>query len=153
MIFFAESIFKIGSLNLLRMESTFCYREILKFWGLWLCNFLIETFGNSCLLYSVKTFWQMYSVIIFFLIWIFMQEFFEFVSVEISVVSVILLLKWFSQIAYLFRLQVHKYVELLFFFRSSHRSCYVRKGVLRNNTKLKHLCQNLFFNKVVSLSL
>ena len=31
MIFFAKSIFKIGSLNLLRMESTFRYREILKF--------------------------------------------------------------------------------------------------------------------------
>ena len=66
MIFFAKPIVKIGSLNLLRMESTFCYREILRFWGLWLCNFLIETFGNSCLLYSIKTFWQMYSVIIFF---------------------------------------------------------------------------------------
>ena len=44
-------------------------------------------------------------------------------------------------------------MERLFFFRSSHRRCYVRKGVLRNYTKFtrKHLCQNLFFNKVVSL--
>ena len=37
--------------------------------------------------------------------------------------------------------------------RSSHRRCSVRKGVLRNFTKLsgKHLCQGLFFNKVVGL--
>ena len=35
--------------------------------------------------------------------------------------------------------------------RSSHRRCSVKKGVLRNFTKLtgKHLCQSLFFNKVV----
>ena len=34
--------------------------------------------------------------------------------------------------------------------RSSHRSCSVRKGVLRNFAKLteKHLYQSLFFNKV-----
>ena len=35
-------------------------------------------------------------------------------------------------------------------FRSSHRRCPVRKGVLRNFAKFtrKHLCQSLFFNKV-----
>ena len=35
--------------------------------------------------------------------------------------------------------------------RSSQRRCSVRKGVLRNFTKFtgKHLCQSLFFNKVV----
>ena len=34
--------------------------------------------------------------------------------------------------------------------RSSHQSCSVRKGVLRNFAKFrgKHLCQILFFNKV-----
>ena len=34
--------------------------------------------------------------------------------------------------------------------RSSHRRCYVRKGVLRNFAKFtgKNLCQSLFFNKV-----
>ena len=33
--------------------------------------------------------------------------------------------------------------------RSSHRTCSVRKGVLRNFAKFtgKHLCQSLFFNK------
>ena len=38
-------------------------------------------------------------------------------------------------------------------FRSSHWRCSVRKDVLRNFTKLtgKHLCQGLFFNKVVGL--
>ena len=38
-------------------------------------------------------------------------------------------------------------------FRSSHRRCSVRKGVLRNVAKFteKHLCQSLFFNKVAGL--
>ena len=38
--------------------------------------------------------------------------------------------------------------------RSSHQRCFVKKGVLRNVTKFtgKHLCQSLFFNKVVGLS-
>ena len=37
--------------------------------------------------------------------------------------------------------------------RASHRSCSVRKGVLRSFTKFtgKHLCQSLFFNKVDSV--
>ena len=36
-------------------------------------------------------------------------------------------------------------------FRSSHRRCSVRKAVLRNFAKFtrKHLCQSLFFNKVL----
>ena len=36
--------------------------------------------------------------------------------------------------------------------RSSHRGCFVRKGVLTNFIKLteKHLCQSLFLNKVTS---
>ena len=43
--------------------------------------------------------------------------------------------------------------EVFFQVRSSHRSCSVRKGVLRNFVKFtgKHLCQNLFFNKVAGL--
>ena len=34
--------------------------------------------------------------------------------------------------------------------RSSHQRCFVKKGVFRNFAKFtgKHLCQNLFFNKV-----
>ena len=38
-------------------------------------------------------------------------------------------------------------------FRSSHRRCFVSKGVLRNFAKFagKHLCQSLFFNKVAGL--
>ena len=38
-------------------------------------------------------------------------------------------------------------------YRSSHRRCSVRKGVLRNIAKFtgKHLCQSLFFNKVAVL--
>ena len=38
-------------------------------------------------------------------------------------------------------------------YRSSHRWCSVRKGVLRNFAKFtgKHLCQSLFFNKVAGL--
>ena len=37
--------------------------------------------------------------------------------------------------------------------RSSHQSCSIIKGVLRNFVKFtgKHLCQNLFFNKVAGL--
>ena len=37
--------------------------------------------------------------------------------------------------------------------RSRHRRYSVRKGVLRNFTKFtgRHLCQNLFFNKVTGL--
>ena len=40
-------------------------------------------------------------------------------------------------------------------FRSSHWSCYLRKGVLRNFAKFtgKHLCQSLFFNKVAGVRL
>ena len=39
--------------------------------------------------------------------------------------------------------------------RNSHRKCSVRKGVLRNFAKFTatHLCQGLFINKVVGLSL
>ena len=38
-------------------------------------------------------------------------------------------------------------------FRSSHRRCSMKKGVLKNFTKFtgKHLCQSLFFNKVAGL--
>ena len=38
--------------------------------------------------------------------------------------------------------------------RSSHQRCSVRKSVLRNFAKFtgKHLCQNLFFNKVADLA-
>ena len=38
-------------------------------------------------------------------------------------------------------------------FRSSHRRCSMKKGVLRNFTKFrgKRLCQSLFFNKVAGL--
>ena len=38
-------------------------------------------------------------------------------------------------------------------YRSSHQSCSMKKDVLRNFTKFtgKHLCQSLFFNKVVGL--
>ena len=37
--------------------------------------------------------------------------------------------------------------------RSSHQRCSIKKGVLRNVAKFtqKHLCQNLFFNRVASL--
>ena len=39
--------------------------------------------------------------------------------------------------------------------RNSHQRCSRKKGVLKNFTKLtgKHLCQNLFFNKVSGVSL
>ena len=38
-------------------------------------------------------------------------------------------------------------------YRSSHRRCSVKNGVLRNFVKFteKHLCQSLFFNKVAGL--
>ena len=41
------------------------------------------------------------------------------------------------------------------FGRSSHQGCSVRRGVLRNFSKLtrKHHCQSLFFNKVAVLLL
>ena len=37
-------------------------------------------------------------------------------------------------------------------FRSSHRRCSVKRGILRNFAKFtgKHLCQSLFFNKVAA---
>ena len=39
-------------------------------------------------------------------------------------------------------------------YRSSHPEVFFKKGVFRNFTKLtgKHLCQSLFFNKVVGLA-
>ena len=38
-------------------------------------------------------------------------------------------------------------------YRSNHQRCSIKNGVLRNFTKFtgKHLCQSLFFNKVVGL--
>ena len=44
--------------------------------------------------------------------------------------------------------------EILTVVRSRHQMCSVTKGVLRNFAKStgKHLCQNLFFNKVAGLS-
>ena len=38
-------------------------------------------------------------------------------------------------------------------FKSSHRTYYIKKDVLKNFTKFtgKHLCQSLFFNKVAGL--
>ena len=42
---------------------------------------------------------------------------------------------------------------LCYIYRSSHRRCSVRKGVLTNFAKFagKHLCQSLFLNKVAGL--
>ena len=49
-------------------------------------------------------------------------------------------------------IKVYCYSEIYLtaMFRSSHRRCSVKKGVLRNFAKFtgKHLCQRLFFNKV-----
>ena len=41
----------------------------------------------------------------------------------------------------------------LWCFRSSHQTCSMKKGILRNFAKFtgKHLCQSLFFNKVAGL--
>ena len=43
--------------------------------------------------------------------------------------------------------------KVYFFYRSSHRSCSIKKGVLKDLAKFtgKELCQNLFFNKVKTL--
>ena len=48
-----------------------------------------------------------------------------------------------------FLINVPNFEGLLFIFRRSHRSCSLRKGVLRNFAKFtgKHLRQSLFFNK------
>ena len=45
------------------------------------------------------------------------------------------------------------YVEIMF--KSRHPEMLCKKGVLRNFTKFpgKHLCQSLFFNKVLGLQL
>ena len=55
--------------------------------------------------------------------------------------------KWINKISSL-HLKVPQKVAGIF--RSSHRRCSVKKGVLRNFAKFtgKHLCQSLFFNKV-----
>ena len=44
-------------------------------------------------------------------------------------------------------------ILLCFFYRSSHRSCSVRKGFLKDFAKFagKYLCQSLLFNKVAYL--
>ena len=43
--------------------------------------------------------------------------------------------------------------QMLWRCRSSHQSCSMKKGVLRNFAKFtgNHLCQSLFFNKVAGL--
>ena len=50
-------------------------------------------------------------------------------------------------------MSVDLHCEWIHGFRSSHRRCSVRKGVLGNFIKFtgKHLCQNVFFNKVAGL--
>ena len=52
---------------------------------------------------------------------------------------------------YLFKLLFTFDLHLLY--RSSHRRCSIKKGVLKNFTKFtgNHMCQNLFFNKVADL--
>ena len=44
----------------------------------------------------------------------------------------------------------HIFIGMSSFLRNSHRSCSIRKGVLRNSTKFtgKHLCQSLFLIKL-----
>ena len=52
----------------------------------------------------------------------------------------------------LFALALGKYLckcQILTFFRGSCPEVFCKKGVLRNLAKLKHLCQSLFYNKVV----
>ena len=46
-------------------------------------------------------------------------------------------------------------LESVLYFRSSHQRCSMEKGALRNFAKFtgKHLCQSLFFNKVVGLQI
>ena len=46
-----------------------------------------------------------------------------------------------------------KKIVIKFSVRSSHQSCSLRKGILRNFAKFtgKHLCQSLFFNKVAGV--
>ena len=43
--------------------------------------------------------------------------------------------------------------DLFTIFRSSHRRCFIKKGVLENSANFigKHLCRGLFFNKVGGL--
>ena len=45
-------------------------------------------------------------------------------------------------------------IYLFINYRSSHKSCSVKKDVLKNFASFrgKHLCQNLFFNKVAGLT-
>ena len=61
----------------------------------------------------------------------------------------------FFYVCYIFNSGYPKKLEVTFFyqFRSSHRRCSVKKGVLSNLAKLteKHLCQKLFFNTVAVL--
>ena len=44
-------------------------------------------------------------------------------------------------------------VKILPIYRSIHKRCFIKKGVLKNFAKFtgKHLCQSLFFNKVAGL--
>ena len=43
--------------------------------------------------------------------------------------------------------------KLVTWFRSSHQRCFIKKGILKNFAKFigKHLCQSLYFNKVIGL--
>ena len=59
---------------------------------------------------------------------------------------------WNFSIRFFFSSEKKALVDILTA-RSSHRSCSVKKGVLRKFAKFtgKHMCQDLFFNKVASL--
>ena len=49
--------------------------------------------------------------------------------------------------------QIHRYLWICSYFRSSRQRCFMLKIAFRNFTKFtgKHLCQSLFFNKVAGL--
>ena len=70
---------------------------------------------------------------------------------QLFTVGMFLLYMWFSWICFVS--YIEKFEKILL--RSSHQSCSVRIGVVRNFTKStgKHLCKSLFFNKVAGLQL
>ena len=72
---------------------------------------------------------------------------------DIDMLFLHLLLTLIINFSFIFLYVLPKLFSSCFRYRSSHQSCFVRKGVLKNFKKFtgKHLCQSLFFNTVLGL--
>ena len=108
--------------------------------------------------YRAKMGWEMLRNVIFQDILIFSGQLFWIITVThrtffCSTYSGSEWFRNFLQSDLKLSVKIFNWIKMSLFFRSSHRRCSLRKGVLTNFAKFtrKHLCQSFFFNKVAGL--